>query len=39
MDTLIEASKIHKNPAAIHSTGECGTRNKATELRMAPIKK
>ena len=39
IEILIEASKIHKQPAAIHSVGECGTKNKTTELSIAPIKK
>jgi hypothetical protein len=36
---FIDASKIQSKPAATHKAGECGTKNKATELRIAPIRK
>ena len=36
---LMEASKIHNKPTAIHRVGEKGIKNKANELRIAPIKK
>src|SRR5690606_9209596 len=36
---LIDASKTQSKPAAIHNAGECGTKNKASELKIAPIKK
>ena len=39
MDMLMDASKTHKNPAAIQSAEEYGTQNKAKELKTAPTKK
>ena len=36
---LMDASKTHKNPAAIQSAGEYGTKNKARELKIAPMRK
>jgi hypothetical protein len=35
----MEASKTHNKPEAIHSVGELGTKNKASVLKIAPIKK
>ena len=39
VEILMEASRIHKKPAATQSIGECGTKNKASELNIAPTKK
>ncbi len=39
IETFIDASIIHKVPAAIHKVGELGIMNKATDDKMAPIKK
>ncbi len=36
---LIEASRIHSRPAAIHSLEELGMRISAMELRSAPVRK
>ena len=36
---LIEESKTHNKPAAIHNAGECGIKNKVIEAKMAPIRK
>ena len=36
---FMDASRIHKQPTATQSTGECGTKNNANELRTAPIRK
>ena len=39
MLTFTEASSIHSSPAAIHRARECGIASKATEARIAPIRK
>jgi len=39
MLTLIEASRIHNNPAAIHNALQFGIAMSASELRMAPMRK
>ncbi len=39
MEIFMDASRIHKNPAATHNVGECGTKNSANELKIAPIRK
>jgi hypothetical protein len=36
---LIEASRIHSRPAAIHSADEFGISSSAAELRIAPTRK
>ena len=37
--TLIEASRIHSMPAAIHSAGTLGKANRASEASTAPATK
>jgi hypothetical protein len=39
MEILIDASRIQRNPAAIHKVGELGTKNSAKVLSTAPTKK
>jgi len=39
MLTLMEASRIQSRPAAIQRTEELGIRTRASELRMAPVRK
>jgi len=36
---LIEASRTHSKPAAIHSAEQCGMRMSAAELSRAPVRK
>ena len=36
---LIDASRIHKKPAAIHNVDELGMKKRASELKIAPTKK
>ena len=39
MLTLIEASRIHSIPAAIHNAAQFGIRISISELRIAPVRK
>ena len=39
IEILIDASKPTENQQRIHNAGECGTKNNANELKIAPIKK
>jgi hypothetical protein len=36
---LIDASRIHRSPAAIHSAEQLGINTSAKELRIAPVRK
>jgi hypothetical protein len=36
---LMEASMIHRSPAAIQSAAAFGIASRASELRMAPVRK
>jgi hypothetical protein len=39
IEMLMEASMIHSIPAATHSAGELGMATRASEARMAPVRK
>ena len=39
MVMLIDASSIHNMPAATHRVGEFGRTNKASDARIAPVRK
>jgi len=39
MEMLMEASRIHSNPAAIHNAPQLGITTSASELRIAPTRK
>jgi hypothetical protein len=39
IEMLIDASRIHSRPAAIHSVEEVGMKNSAVDARIAPTRK
>ncbi len=39
IETLMEASRIHNRPAAIHSALDVGMKKRATDEKIAPMRK